>query len=92
MNRFVEGEDRRQGVLLPECLDDYVSEENPVRVIDVFVEELEPGGLGFGGSAGGDGTPGLSSGDAAEDLCLRLPQPRCRRAAGWSGRPSATSS
>ena len=40
MKRFVEGEDRRQGVLLPECLDDYVSDENAVRVIDVFVEEL----------------------------------------------------
>jgi transposase len=40
MGRFVEGEDRRHGVLLPEYLDDYVSEENPVRVIDVFVDEL----------------------------------------------------
>jgi len=36
MKRFVEGEDRRQSVLLPAFLDDYVSEENPVRVIDVF--------------------------------------------------------
>jgi hypothetical protein len=41
MKRFVEGEDRRQGVLLPGYLDDFVSEENPVRVIDVFVEELD---------------------------------------------------
>ena len=49
MKRFVEGEDRRQAVLLPEYLDDYVSEENPVRVIDVFVEELELGALGFAG-------------------------------------------
>jgi len=49
MKRFVEGEDRRQGVLLPEFLDDYVSEENAVRVIDVFVEELELGALGFEG-------------------------------------------
>jgi transposase len=47
MGRFVEGEDRRQGVLLPEYLDDYVSEENPVRVIDVFVDELDLGALGF---------------------------------------------
>ena len=46
MKRFVEGEDRRQAVLLPEYLDDYVSEENPVRVIDVFVEELDLGRLG----------------------------------------------
>jgi transposase len=49
MKRFVEGEDRRQGVLLPEYLDDYVSEENPVRVIEVFVEELDLGALGFEG-------------------------------------------
>ena len=49
MKRFVEGEDRRQGVLLPEFLDDYVSEENAVRVIDVFVEELNLGALGFEG-------------------------------------------
>ena len=49
MKRFVEGEDRRQGVLLPEFLDDYVSEENPVRVIDVFVDELDLGALGFEG-------------------------------------------
>jgi transposase len=49
MKRFVEGEDRRQGVLLPEYLDGYVSEENPVRVMDVFVDELDLGGLGFEG-------------------------------------------
>jgi transposase len=47
MSRFVEGEDRRQPVLLPSCLDDYVSEENPARVIDVFADELDLGGLGF---------------------------------------------
>jgi hypothetical protein len=43
MKRFVEGEDRTQGVLLPEFLDDYVAEDNPVRVIDVFVDD--PGRL-----------------------------------------------
>lgn len=47
MGRFVEGKDRRQGILLPEYLDDYVSEENPVRVIDVFVDNLDLGALGF---------------------------------------------
>ena len=56
MGRFVEGEDRRQGVLLPEYLDAYMSEDNPVRVIDVFVDELALGALGFsGGCAGSDG-------------------------------------
>src|SRR5215469_7263495 len=49
MKRFVEGEDRRQGVLLPEFLDDWVSEENPVRAIDVFVDALDLAGLGFEG-------------------------------------------
>ena len=41
MKRFVDGEDRTQGVLLPEFLDDYVAEDNPVRAIDVFVDELD---------------------------------------------------
>ena len=51
MKRFVEGEDRTQGVLLPEFLDDYVAEDNPVRAIDVFVDELDLRGLGFEGVA-----------------------------------------
>ena len=46
MKRFVEGEDRLQGVLLPEFLDDYVAEDNPVRVIYVFVDELDLRALG----------------------------------------------
>lgn len=49
VKRFVEGEDRTQGVLLPEFLDDYVAEDNPVRAIDVFVDELDLRGLGFEG-------------------------------------------
>lgn len=47
MSRFVEGDDRYQPMLLPSCLDDYVGEENPARVIDVFVDELDLGDLGF---------------------------------------------
>src|ERR1700751_3050024 len=49
MKRFVEGEDRRQGALLPHCLDDYVRENNPVRVIEVFIDELDLATLGFDG-------------------------------------------
>ncbi len=48
MKRFVEGEDRGQGTLFPERLDDWICQDNPVRVIDVFVDELDLGGLGFG--------------------------------------------
>jgi transposase len=40
MKRFIEGEDRSQSTLLPERLDDYVGEDNPVRVVDVFVDDL----------------------------------------------------
>ena len=41
MKRFIEGEDRRQATLLPDCLEDYVSDENPVRVIEAFIDELD---------------------------------------------------
>ena len=46
MKRFVEGEDRLQGALLPHCLDDYVTEDNPVRVIEAFIDELDLATLG----------------------------------------------
>src|SRR3984957_8632662 len=49
MRRFVEGTDRGQSTLFPECLEDWIDGDNPVRVIDVFVEELDLGELGFGG-------------------------------------------
>jgi transposase len=51
MKRFVEGIDRGQTTLFPECLEDWISEDNPVRVVDVFVEELDLAGLEFGGVA-----------------------------------------
>lgn len=50
MKRFIEGESRTQVTLLPECLDDYITEENPVRVVDVFVDELDLKALGFEGA------------------------------------------
>jgi transposase len=51
MNRFIEGEDRRQATLLPDSLEDYVTEDNPVRVIDVFIDELDLATMGFAGVA-----------------------------------------
>src|SRR6202163_1666263 len=54
MKRFIEGEGRTQVTLLPECLDDFVVEDNPVRVIDVFIDELDLTGLGFEGVAPAD--------------------------------------
>ena len=49
MRRFVEGVDRGQSTLFPECLEDWIGEDNPVRVIDVFVDELDLAELGFSG-------------------------------------------
>jgi transposase len=51
MKRFVEGLDRGQSTLFPECLEDWIDENNPVRVIDVFVDELDLAELGFDGVA-----------------------------------------
>src|ERR1039457_2026255 len=49
MRRFVEGADRGQSALFPECLEEWIGEDNPVRVIDVFVDELDLAELGFSG-------------------------------------------
>src|SRR4029450_7494498 len=73
MGRFIEGCDRRERQLLPDCVDDYVSEESPVRVIDVFCRRT-----GFGGAwfcrRGDDGAARLSSGDDAQAVSLWLSQ------------------
>ena len=47
MKRFIEGTDRSQTTLFPPSLDDYIGDDNPVRVIDVFVDELDLRALGF---------------------------------------------
>lgn len=49
MKRFVQGENRSQSTLFPESLDDYISQDNPIRVIDVFVDSLDLKSLGFDG-------------------------------------------
>jgi transposase len=49
MKRFIEGTDRGQSTLFPECLEDWIDENNPVQVIDVFVDELDLAELGFDG-------------------------------------------
>ena len=76
MKRFIEGEDREQGVLLPEYLEDYVSDENPVRIIDVFVDEL-----GLGALARSRGSAGVSlSVMRSEDIrAIERNQNRCWR-------------
>jgi transposase len=54
MGRFIEEADRGQWTLLPECLDDFIDESNPVRVIDVFVDALDLAEMSFEGGGAGD--------------------------------------
>jgi transposase len=82
MKRFIEGADRSQSTLLPECLDDWVDESNPVRAVDTFVDALDLAELGFK-----DVEPAATG--------RRLSQCRCssciyylnriQSAAGWAG-------
>src|SRR5210317_605251 len=58
MSGFIEGDDRHQATLFPERLDDYVAEDNPVRAIDVFIDDLDVSGLGFKSEAAATGRPG----------------------------------
>jgi len=55
MSRFIEGQDRGQVTLLPECLDDYIAQDNTVRLVDAFINELDMVALGFEGA-----TPALT--------------------------------
>ena len=50
MKRFIEVESRTQSTLLPECLDDYIAEDNPVRAVEAFIDELDLLTLGFAGA------------------------------------------
>jgi transposase len=76
MHRFIDGEDRMQQALLPHSLEDYVSEENPVRAIEVFIDELDLAALGFSGmTPAATGRPAYHPSTLLKDLPLRLPQP-----------------
>lgn len=57
MKRFIEGDNRQQITLLPESLDEYIEAENPVRVVDLFVEQLDLGSLGFSVEPAATGRP-----------------------------------
>ena len=78
MTRFVVGDDRSQSTLFPERLDDYLGEDNPVLAVDVFVDELDLAGLGFGGVEP-EAPEGQPYHDGNTKPSLRL----CKR--GWIG-------
>jgi hypothetical protein len=87
MKRFVEEADRGQWTLLPECLDDFIDESNPVRVIDVFVDALDLAEMSFGGvEPAATGRPSYHPG-SPQALHLRLSKPgSVEPAAGTRGR------
>lgn len=62
MKRFIEGESRSQLTLMPECLEDYIGPDNPVRVVEAFVEALDLAEMGFDTSAAATGRPGYHPG------------------------------
>ena len=77
MKRFIEGADRSQSTLLPECLEDWIDEDNPVRVIDAFVEALDLADLGFAGvEPAATGRPAFHPSVLLKLYNLRLSQPR----------------
>src|SRR5574343_1004340 len=61
MKRFIEGDNRQQITLLPESLDEYIDAENPVRIVDLFVDQLDLGGLGFSVEPAATGRPSYHS-------------------------------
>ena len=83
MNRFVPCEERTQDTFLPSRLEDYVTDDNPVRVIDVFVDELDLTKLGFEGMIPqATGRPGYHPSATST---------ASSRAAAWNVRPNAMS-
>ena len=91
MKGFVQGVDRQQITLLPECLDDWVGENNSIRAVDVFVDALELRDLGFDGvDPAATGRPAVPSFADAQALHLRLSQPGpIEPAAGARGWPQS---
>jgi transposase len=74
MSRHIEGQDRQQVTLLPECLDDFIAEDNPIRVVDALAAELDLKAPGFEGATPvAKGRP-LITPQCHEDIHLWIPQ------------------
>ena len=75
MTDFIQGENRFQSTLFPERVDDYIAEDNAVRVIDVFIDELDLSGLGFRTEPEALGRPAYDPAVMFKTLCVRLLEP-----------------
>ncbi len=93
MKRFIDEAERSQATLLPETIDDYICEDNPVRAIDAFVGALDLASLGFDGvEAESTGRPAYHPVDDPEDLSRMAISTASSPPVGWSTKPDATSS
>ncbi len=89
MKRFIEEADRGQLTLLPESLDDYIGESNPVRAIDAFVAHLDLAKLGFETAPADTGRPGYHPSSLLKLYIYGYLG--SRRAGASNGRPAAIS-
>ena len=91
MGRFIEGQDRHQQTLLPESLDEFIAEDNAVRVIDAFVGELDLAALGFDGvHAAATGRPSYRPAALLRIYIYGATSIAFNRAAAWNVNASAT--
>jgi hypothetical protein len=91
MKRFVEGSDRGQSTLFPECLEGWICEDNPVRAIDVFIDELAFAELGFGGvDPEATGRPSYHPSVPLKLYISTATSTGFSRAGGLSAKPDAT--
>jgi transposase len=91
MKRFVEGMDRSQSTLFPECLDDLIDENSPVRAIDAFVEAAISVVSGLRGRPAETGRPAYHPESAATPAALRRYFSRDYCCARWNARSHAAS-
>jgi hypothetical protein len=90
MRRFVEQADRGQWTLLPECLDDFIDESHPVRVIDVFVDALDLAEMGFeGAEPAATGRPSYHPSVLLKLYIYGYLRTGCNRADGSNDKPAA---
>ena len=89
MKRFIEGANREQSTLLPESLDEWIDDSNPVRAVDVFVDGLNLVKLGFDGVVP-EATGRPSYHPSALLKISTAISIACSRAGGWSAKPDAT--
>ena len=90
MRGFVQGADRQQTTLLPECLDDWVDEGNSIRAVDVFVDALELRDLGFDVDPAATGRPAYHPSPMLK-LYIYGYLNRIQSSRGWSARLAAIS-